>query len=327
MSDTLLAAREPLDRALHARWRGQPDPLDRVAGYALVPAGKMIRPVLTLEAVRCVGGVPEDVAELALAVEYLHVASLVHDDIIDGDGVRRGRPSVPAAFGIPAAVVAGDGMILHTFATLAARRPAGVPDGAVVAAVAALAEAGLGLCRGQLLEAELTGDLTCPVDRYLAMVELKTGALFEAACGVGAILGGGRAEWVEALSAYGRLLGSAFQIRDDLLGFDGAAAPTGKPQDSDLRNRRPTLPVLLAHRRAPAEARRRLEELYRGAGADGDPYAELLSIVASAGGREAAEDVAAEVIARARACLAVLPPGPGVTALEEFADYASGRRF
>lgn len=325
---SLVADRDLLHRDLLSLWRGRDgDQLGSISEYALVPPGKMLRPLLVLESARSVGGFSEDLTELALAVEYLHVATLVHDDIIDGDGTRRGRPSVQAAFGLPAAIVVGDGLVLETFAALAGSRPESVSDADIVAVVAVIASAGLSLCRGQLLEAEFLGDLDCGVDQYLTMAQLKTGVLFESACRIGAILGTRRQGWIDALGMFGRYLGAAFQIRDDLLAFDGTSAPIGKPRESDLRNRRPTLPMLLAYQRATGSDRRRLEQDFRGELPGEDSYARVRGIVETTGAREAAGEYAAEMISRAKDCLVELPAGEGTDILGQIADYAFGRRF
>ncbi|OKK04769.1 hypothetical protein AMK26_15885 [Streptomyces sp. CB03234] len=321
------AGHDLLHRDLLRIWGGQDDQLGRIAEYALVPPGKMLRPLLVLESARCAGGRPEDLTELALAVEYLHVATLIHDDIIDGDDMRRGRPSVQAAFGVPSAIVAGDGLILETFATLTGARPEGVTDAAVVAVVSVLARAGVSLCRGQLLESEYVGDLNCTVDQYLVMARLKTGVLFESACRIGAILATDRPEWIDALGVFGEQLGTAFQVRDDLLAFDDSPALLGKPRESDLHNRRPTLPVLLAYERAGDDDRKELERVFRDERPHDDAYALVRDVVERTGAREAAGDHAARMIGRAKDSLTRLPAGKGADTLGTIADYASGRRF
>jgi len=322
--------RELLQRSLVLLWRGRDGGrLDRIAEHALIPAGKLLRPLLVLEAARAVGGYREELAEAALALEYLHVATLIHDDIIDHDDVRRGRPSVQAAFGVPDAIVAGDGLLLEAFAALVGAQPGAAGDEAnnadVVAAVAALAAAGIGLCRGQLLEAEFVGKLDCPADRYLTMARLKTGVLFECACRIGALLGGGPHRSVDALGGYGRHLGTAFQIRDDLLGFDAQAAAIGKPRESDVQNRRPTLPILLAYQNSSAADRGRLERAYAQQTPDAGAVALVRRLVEASGAREAAQQYAAEEIRRAKRRLAELPAGDSTLALGRLADYALER--
>ncbi|MUN36176.1 polyprenyl synthetase family protein [Actinomadura litoris] len=323
-----LDGRDLLERDLLRLWQGRDgNLLDRISHYALVPAGKMLRPLLVLESARCVGGRPEGLARPALALEYLHVSTLVHDDIIDEDDMRRGRPSVQAAFGLASAIVAGDGLLLETFAALTDAPPEDVPAEAVVALVNTTAEAGLSVCRGQLMETELVGDLDCGVERYLAMAGLKTGALFEASCRAGAILGGAPREWIDALGGFGSRLGVAFQIRDDLLAFDGPLALIGKPQESDLHNHRPTLPILLAYQRASAADRERLERAFHEDQPVEKSYAVVSEVLEATGARAAAGEVAAGLIRQAKDRLAALPAGESVLALAEIADYAARRRF
>ncbi|MFG3056749.1 polyprenyl synthetase family protein [Kitasatospora sp. NPDC048239] len=324
---SFLAGGDALQRDLLDIWGGRRDQLGRIAEYALVPAGKLLRPLLVLESARCVGGNPEGLAELALAIEYLHVATLIHDDIIDEDDVRRGRPSVKAAFGVPAAIVAGDGLILETFAALTGSRPAGVSDADIVAVTSVMAAAGVGLCRGQLLESEFVGDLECTADQYLTMAQLKTGVLFESACRIGAILGTDRQDWIDDLGTFGMNLGTAFQIRDDLLAFDDTAAFIGKPRESDLQNRRPTLPVLLAYQRATDGERKQLEQAFHGEFPVDESFALLRTIVETTGGREAAAQVATDLITDAQRRLANLPAGGSTDVLAEIAGYASRRAF
>jgi geranylgeranyl diphosphate synthase, type I len=322
---SFLAGADPLQHDLLAGWDGRLDQFGRIAEYALVPAGKLLRPLLVLESARCVGGSADGLAELALATEYLHVATLIHDDIIDEDAMRRGRPSVQAAFGVPAAIVVGDGLLLETFATLTGSRPTGVSDAAIVAATSVMASAGVGLCRGQLLESEFVGDLDCTVEQYLTVARLKTGALFEAACRMGAILGTHRQDWIDALGEYGMDLGTAFQIRDDLLAFDDTPALIGKPQESDLQNRRPTLPILLAYERAGDGERKQLEQVFRGEVPADECFAVVRTIVETAGGRDAAAQVAAQLIVDAKGSLTRLPAGESTDTLAEIAGYASRR--
>ena len=319
-----MATQDLLNLALAGALDGQDhNSLSRIFEYALLPAGKLLRPILLLESARCVGGVPEELTQLALAMEYLHVATLVHDDIIDDDDMRRGRPSVQAAFGVPSAILVGDGLIFQTFAALTGPRPSGVTDAAIIAAVGIVASAGLNLCRGQAVEAELAGNLTWTVEEYLWMARLKTGELFESSCKVGAMLGAGLPKWADELGLFGRHLGTAFQIRDDLLAFDSTPELTGKPADSDLQNRRPTLPLLLAYQRAGNTDRRALERAFGLADPGEDTFDQVRWIVETTGARVAAEQHAVELADRARERLSAFPAERS-SALDEIADYVCG---
>jgi geranylgeranyl pyrophosphate synthase len=229
-----------------------------------------------------------------VAVELVHLATLVHDDVIDGARVRRGRASAWAEHGAEAARAAGDYLFARAFATLAAEGDA--------PAVAVLAEASLALARGEALQRRQRHDPDTTVEDYLERCALKTGKLFEAAC----VLAGGSAE-------YGLQLGIAFQIADDILDCAGDPLETGKVAGTDLRDGTPTLPLLLAARDDPAVR----------AALAGGPLDGVLVRVAATGALEQSREVALGYARRARAGL----DGHGRReALEALADAVVERR-
>ncbi|MET7349907.1 polyprenyl synthetase family protein [Streptomyces mirabilis] len=247
---------ELLETEFGRRWPGRSVGLDAVHRYAMIPPGKLLRPLLVLHAALTVGGELGAVLPAAVGIEAAHVGSLLHDDIIDRDTQRRGRAAVHTEFGPAQAVVAGNALFFSWFAALSECGRLGVPADRVERAMAVQAEAGVAICRGAFDELAMRGDLELGVGAYVAMARAKTAVLLAAACRVGAILGGGDAPTTELLGEFGDHLGICFQIRDDVLPYDPIAARAmGKPSDSDVRNRRPTLPVLIAHRRADPKSR------------------------------------------------------------------------
>jgi geranylgeranyl diphosphate synthase type I len=264
------------------------------------------------------------VVPAALAMEYLHVATLVHDDIIDADDLRRARPTVHVAYGIPDAIVAGDHLIFAAFEAIAECAGHPIAPRALMAATAALATAGADLCRGQLLESRLAGDPTVDVSAYLTVAALKTGALFGAVCRVGAALGGGTAEQIDGLGRYGEELGIAFQIRDDLLACVLTAEATGKPATSDLANGRATLPVLFAYQAGDAAVRERLVALLRSGSASVPELAEFHGLLAGTGALTAARERAAQSGRIAMSALAPLGQSESVAALASVVRWAIG---
>jgi geranylgeranyl diphosphate synthase, type I len=309
-----------LRQELGRRWPETTDQLSAIARYALLPAGKLLRPIMTLHAAEAVGGKPSEVLAAALGMEYLHVATLVHDDIIDSDALRRGRPAVPTAYGIPSAIVAGDYLIFSAFASLV-DEPRAAPA-RVAAAVAVLAEAGQDLCRGQLLEADLVDNLEAGARWYAEMIRLKTGALFRAVCQIGALLGGADAEVAAGLARYGEQIGIAFQIRDDLLFYTATPEQTGKPAGSDLHNGRPTLPLLLGyHAAAEPDQQRLLAVLERRAAGDSAKW--VRELIIGLGAVSSARERMRTHIERAHAELAVLPPSPSVDVLAGIAYWTT----
>ena len=200
-----------------------------VAGAALAAGGKRLRPLLCFLASH--PGDEESALPAGVAVELVHMATLVHDDLVDGARMRRGAPAAWSLFGADAALAAGDYLFACAFGELSATGDS--------AAVAVLADSCLCLARGEALQRRQSHDPDTPIDAYLERCALKTGKLFEAAC----LLGSGGDE---ALGAYGLALGIAFQIADDILDCAGQTQETGKIPGTDLREGTPTMPLLYA---------------------------------------------------------------------------------
>jgi geranylgeranyl pyrophosphate synthase len=242
-----------------------------VGANALSAGGKRLRPALAF-----LSSDPDAAPPVAagVSVELVHMATLVHDDLIDGAAVRRGRAAAWSEHGEAAALAAGDYLFARAFSVLAAEGDAG--------AVAILAQAALGLARGEAMQRRQQHDPDTTIDEYLERCALKTGTLFEAAC----VLGGGNGE-------YGRLLGIAFQIADDVLDCTGETIETGKVPGTDLRDGTPTLPLLVAAQR---------DGVVRDALAGG-PKEGVLVRVAASGALEQSRELALHYASQARACL------------------------
>jgi geranylgeranyl pyrophosphate synthase len=245
--------------------------VSEVGASALAAGGKRLRPALAF-----LSSSPDDEAPVAagVAVELVHMATLVHDDLIDGAAVRRGRAAAWSEHGVDAAKAAGDYLFARAFSVLSA-----TGDGA---AVAVLADASLALARGEAMQRRQRHDPSTTIEAYFERCSLKTGKLFEAAC----VLGGGSGE-------YGRLLGIAFQIADDVLDCSGETIETGKVPGTDLRDGTPTLPLLLAAQDDP---------VVRDALAGG-PKEGVLVRVAASGALDRSRRLALDYAAQARSCL------------------------
>ncbi|MSO43736.1 MAG: polyprenyl synthetase family protein [Thermoleophilia bacterium] len=212
----------------------------------LAAGGKRVRPMLVF----CAASRRDDdraaLVSAAAAVELVHMATLVHDDLIDGATTRRGNPTVARAHGAAAAVNVGDFLFARAFAELAAAGSA--------PAVSALAAAALDLAVGEMDQQRASGDLALTVDAYMSRCRKKTGALFAVACRVGAMLSGSSHEAQVRLAAFGEHVGVAFQILDDILDLAGSPADTGKRRGTDILSGTVTLPVILAMAREPGLA-------------------------------------------------------------------------
>ncbi|MEW2287450.1 polyprenyl synthetase family protein [Streptomyces sp. NPDC047841] len=310
----------PLLEAELLRWVGSGDSMLELACLdALFPTGKLLRPVLCMESAKAVGGTAEQVLAFAAGIECLHVASLVHDDIVDQDPVRRGRASTAEQYGLAEALVAGDGLSMAGIAALLGSGPADRVLHAVRLTVQALRH----MCRGIMRETEIRGDLTCGVPTALNVMEAKTAALTGAACQAGAILAGATPRQHQALRRYGEQLGMAFQIRDDLLPYTAEDQVTGKTATSDVANLQPTLPVLLAYEAADEAGRHRLTTVFRGGTDPVTAHRDLLAVLTRTGALTEAARMATDRAERARAELTGLP---AAGQLAELATSAADRR-
>lgn len=270
------------------------------ASHALTPPGKLVRPLMLFAAVDAVGGDPLSAVPAAYGVECCHVASLIHDDVIDDDDERRGRPTVHRAYGTDVAIVTGDALLFEAFAWGDECIEQGVSPHLVGLALGAFAAAGRQLCAGQALESEMSRTGQWSRENYLAMVNGKTGSLIELPCLVGAVLGGASWPSVEQLAMFGSVFGTAFQMQDDLLPFRDAGADSGKSRCSDVRNGRPSLPFVLAVEGADPSDRAYLVASQRAAAA-GRPVDEerTLDLLGRGWVIEAAESLIEEYTAKA----------------------------
>jgi geranylgeranyl diphosphate synthase, type II len=244
--------------AVCLRGRDIPEGLARAMHYSLDAGGKRLRPGLCLAFARLFGARDERVLPFALALECIHTYSLIHDDLpaMDNDDLRRGKPSNHKAFGEAGAILAGDGLLTEAFAFMA-EAGEGAPDAARLAAIAAIARAAgaAGMVGGQDLDMDFTGKSDVSLEELQDMHARKTGALIEASCLAGAILAEAPAAGVEAARTYGRELGMAFQIADDILDVTGDTAALGKPVGSDEDKGKTTYPSLLGLQQSAALAK------------------------------------------------------------------------
>jgi geranylgeranyl pyrophosphate synthase len=261
------------------------------AGSTIAAGGKRLRPLLViLAAAGQIRDSGDGLVRAAAAVELVHSATLVHDDVLDLAPLRRGRPTVFATAGRAAATQTGDLLFARAFALLAAN---GDP-----AQVRALSDAGSALARGELLQRADAFDATIPLERYLQRCELKTARLFEAACILGALESG--AGDAQALREFGRRIGLAFQILDDVLDVAGPAERTGKHRGTDLLDGTVTLPFILARERDPALGALDPRAIETSVAAE-----EICDRIVATGALDEARAVALEHVAAAKA---VIPP-------------------
>jgi len=278
------------------------------AGATIRAGGKRLRPLLVFLAAGELDRDDDGVLRAAVAVELIHSATLVHDDVLDAAALRRGRPTVVAAAGRAIATATGDLLFSRAFAELAAN---GRTD-----EIRVLSDAASALAEGELLQREDAWNVDVAHERYLHRCDLKTARLFQAACRLGALEGGGPAE---ELGEFGRRIGLAFQLLDDVLDVSGPAERTGKHRGTDLLDGTVTLPLILARERDPQLAALDL----RGVGTPEQAEA-ICDAIAATGVLERAKGEALEIVATAKAGLPELPAAQRA-ALELVADSVADR--
>ncbi len=290
-----------------------PAPLVRPSLEALTSGGKRLRPLLLVLAARMGDPGREDLLRAATAIEVLHTATLIHDDIVDGAETRRGVPTAVARYGREVAAAAGDYLFAETFSELA-----GVGDARLIRA---FAEASVGLAVGELEQYRANG-ANVEVEAYLDHIRMKTAGLFKAACVAGGTLGGLSLRQIDALATYGQALGIAFQMSDDIMDLVGKPGLMGKGIGTDLVEGTVTLPIIFALREGDAATIRR-------ALADPDPSPDVLEAaieaVLATGAVARTEAWAMGEIDAAFEGLGLLPGGPERKVLEAVAAEVVGR--
>ncbi len=304
-----------VDAVIQRRLASQVVLIDQIAHYIISAGGKRIRPMLVLLFSSALGFVGRERFELAATVEFIHTATLLHDDVVDESGLRRGRRTANALFGNAASVLVGDFVYSRAFQMMVSVNRMRVLE--------ILADATNVIAEGEVLQLMNMHDPDIAVDDYLRVIRFKTAKLFEASARLGAVLADADAATEEACADYGRSLGTAFQLVDDLLDYEGATQQLGKNVGDDLREGKPTLPLLIAMERGSPSER----ELVRHAIKHGEVarLADIVAIVRSTGALSATRDSARTEADKAGKALDRLPPTPYRDALLDFAGQSVER--
>lgn len=302
--------------AYHLGW------IDADGKDVIEPGGKAVRPALAYACAEAVGAAPETATPGAVAVELVHNFSLLHDDVMDRDTERRHRPTAWTLLGEGEAILAGDALL-----ALAQERLIDPPTPERLRAAAALSEATADMITGQAQDLSFERRDDVGFEECVAMLANKTAALLACSCKLGAILGGGSMESVEALGSFGRSLGIAFQAVDDILGIWGRPEVTGKPAHSDLRQRKKSLPVVAALGAGGSAAEDIRRMLTSEGELDEEALARAAKLVEDNGGRSRAQEVASEALGHALASLDALPPERSRDSLLAISNFITTREF
>jgi octaprenyl-diphosphate synthase len=291
--------------------------IPEVANHLISSGGKRLRPMLTIATAVLSGYAGEHDVKLAAAVEFMHTATLLHDDVVDDSAMRRGKPAARMVWGNQASVLVGDFLLGQAFKMMV--EVGSLPCLDVLSSAAAV------IAEGEVLQLSVAKNTATTEDAYLAVVRAKTAALFAAACEVGPIIAGRGADEIAGCRSYGLNLGIAFQLIDDVLDYGGTAAKLGKNVGDDFREGKITLPVVLAYRRGDEAERHFWQSALRDGKADDEALAEAIRLLRRHRALEDATDRARHYAAMAKDALQLFPAGPMKSALMEAADFCVAR--
>ncbi len=291
--------------------------IPEVTAHLVEAGGKRVRPMLTLAAARLCGYVGDAHQKLAATVEFIHTATLLHDDVVDESEKRRGRPTANLLWDNKSSILVGDYLFARAFQLMV--------ETGNLQVLNILSNASAVIAEGEVLQLTTAMNLATTEDIYLQVIRGKTAALFEAACEVGGVIAGRPEDQVRALATYGDGLGIAFQMVDDLLDWGGNTGAIGKNTGDDFRERKLTLPVIRAVARADADERAFwVRTIEKGDQRDGD-LDQALALLTAHGTLEETRIEALGWAARSRAALDILPDHPLRDMMGDLADYVVAR--
>ncbi len=294
------------------------DLVSQVAGHILFAGGKRLRPLLMMLSARLCDYQGNHAARFATIFEYLHAATLLHDDLVDGAEIRRGRTVANQVWDNPTAVLTGDFLLARGLSIAA---DTGLSE--VIHTIARITE---NMSQGEIRQLERKGDISLTETEYLEVIRCKTAVLFEGACRTGALVAGADADKVAALTDYGYQLGMAFQMADDLLDYTQDLASLGKMAGADLREGKLTLPLIHALANAPDADRARMIAILRKSDFSTTEFAELVEMLERHGGIAHTRAEASARIQTAKAALDCFDSNPSRHVLMAIADYALVRK-
>jgi len=307
-----------VDALVRDRMQSPVPVIPALADHLIGSSGKRLRPLLTIAAARLAGARDDACLKLAAAVEFIHTATLLHDDVVDSSELRRGRVAAHLIWGAPSSVLVGDFLFARAFELMV--------EADSMAALEILARASRVIAEGEVLQLTRAHDLGLTQDVYLEIIGAKTAELFAAAAEAGAVSARAPRERRQALRRFGRDLGLAFQLVDDALDYSSSSDALGKNPGDDFREGKATLPLLLVMARAGAGERdfwlRTIDRREQGQG----DFERTLELMRATGALQSTLELAQTYAESAKAALADFPAGGWRRALEELADFAVTRR-
>jgi len=321
LKDDLLARVNPDLKAIETALQKNLTPhlqlVSETAGHLIFSGGKRLRPLLNVLCARLCGHENEFVIKFSTIVEFLHTATLLHDDVVDGAAMRRGKPVANAIFGTPVTVLVGDFLLARALAIAAQTE-----NPKIIRVISEITES---MCQGEIQQLTRKGDINLTESEYMEVIQRKTGFLIQGACQTGAILAAAPTETEKQLSEYGYHIGMVFQIADDLLDYVAETDTLGKAVGADLREGKLTLPLIYALRRADGEDRSKMIKIIQNNTFSPADFRLLVKMIDSYGGIAYSRDTAEAHVTKAKAIMETFPPSETRKTLSMIADYALSR--
>lgn len=310
---------ETIEKALADNLKPHFDLVGRVAGHILFAGGKRLRPLLMVLTARMCGYQKPDAATFSVIFEYLHAATLLHDDVVDGGRLRRGAKAAHQEWDPPTAVLTGDFLLARALSLAAMSGSTEVID-----TIAAITEQ---MSQGEIEQMARIGDVTLSEKDYLEVIRCKTAVLFQGACRAGALLNGSPPDHVQAVDRFGHHLGMAFQMADDLLDYTEASAVLGKTPGADLREGKLTLPVIYALKKSNPADQQWITGLFMARTFTAGDFERLVQLLKQSGAIQYTRQSAVAHIDQAKDALATFSNSAEGNILNDIADYALSRKL
>jgi len=298
VSNSIKKNAEFVNKFLKKELNGDPKQLYDAASHLIIHGGKRLRPYLVLKSCQMLGGKQSDAISAASAVEMIHNFTLVHDDIMDNDEMRHGVTTTHKKFDIPLAILAGDVLYSKAYNTISSKSK--LSSNYTTQLVSKLSKTCIEICEGQVDDIKFAENKKIPTEKeYVKMIEKKTAVLFEVSCAMGAICAKRKQKDVKNLSAFGRNLGIAFQITDDLIGIIGDSKITKKPVGNDIREGKKSLPIILAIKKARGQNRTKIMRVFGNSGASKQQINLAVNVIRSLGVEKEVRNIALKYAQRA----------------------------
>lgn len=308
---------QAVNTLIHQRLHADVALINQLSFYIVNSGGKRLRPILVLLSAHALGYQGSRHIDLAAIIEFIHTATLLHDDVVDASELRRGKETANAVWGNEASVLVGDFLYSRAFEMMVTVKNLRIME--------IMAHATNVIAEGEVMQLLNSNDADTSEERYLEVIRCKTAKLFEAAARVGAVISGGTSTEEEAMAAYGRHLGTAFQLIDDVLDYSASSQHIGKNVGDDLAAGKPTLPLIHALRHGHPQEAMVIRDAIENGGRE--KIAQVLKAIESTGALAYTARSAQDEAAKAAAALAVLPASPYREALYALAEFSVNRSY